>query len=254
MFTNPRQAIRRNVPARGGLPVLSLALILGLGAGAAAVAVVAAPAPAQAAETTLIVPQHVQVNPALSLIPTSVSTPISRARAALDLAVSHTLANRLVKARAALEVVRLNITKAHVAGLAQIGAPPTDPESDEPPGPPSVLAVLGLEHRVGMDLVPLFNHRTGPKIVDALRYTLRRAHLKRDVMVDTVIALPPEGAGSDYADGMADTLSSYTQEVNQLETGLETYQLSPVGKVALGKALIRVRATKAKVNDAFGVE
>jgi hypothetical protein len=71
-------------------------------------------------------------------------------------------------------------------------------------------------------------------------------------MLDVVIALPPEGAGSDYADGMADTVPSYVTEVNRVKTTLAQYQLTDSARLGLHRALDRIRATQAKVNEAFG--
>ena len=115
--------------------------------------------------------------------------------------------------------------------MALIGAPPTDPESDDLPGPPAVIAVLGLEHRIGMGVVDLFDGMKRPGVVRALRVTLGTTHHRRNVMLDRVIALPAEGARDDYADGMADTLGIYNQEVQKVTTALRTYRLSPSGRV-----------------------
>lgn len=181
-----------------------------------------------------------------------VSTPITRANAALTKATAEVQANHPRRAVRALRDLRYQLGRAHVAAMRLIGAPPTDPESDEPPGPPAVLKVLGLEHRVGVKVVPLFNGRTRTDVVDGLRAVLNSTHRRRDVMLDRVIGLPAEGARGDYEDGMADTLGQYTQEVNQLSTAVTTYKLTSTSKVTLDHALTRVRATKAKVDATFG--
>ena len=185
-------------------------------------------------------------------LPRVVSTPITRANAALTRATAELAAHHPRRAIAALNDLRYQLGRAHLAAMNLIGAPPTDPESDEPPGPPAVLNVLALEHRVGVRLVPAFNGRTRTDVVDALRLVLSSTHHRRDVILDRVIALPADGARGDYEDGMADTLGQYTQEVNQLSTAVTTYRLTSAGKVALNSALTRVRATQAKVNTAFG--
>jgi hypothetical protein len=185
-------------------------------------------------------------------VPRAVSTPITRANAALTRATTELKAHHPRRAIAALNDLKYQLGRAHVAAMNQIGKPPTDPESDEPPGPPAVLTVLALEHRVGTRLVPTFDGRTRTDVVDALRLVLYSTHHRRDVILDRVIALPAEGARGDYEDGMADTLGQYTQEVNQLSTAVSTYRLTSAGKVALDNALTRVRATQAKVNAAFG--
>jgi hypothetical protein len=77
-----------------------------------------------------------------------------------------------------------------------------------PPGPPSVIAVLALEHRGTMGIVPLFNGRKHSDIVQELRDTLYVTHTLRQQMLTRVTGLAPEGAGADYSDGMSDLLSS----------------------------------------------
>ena len=151
-----------------------------------------------------------------------------------------------------MRTVRRQGTQAQLVATALIGAPPTDPESDDLPGPPAVLAVLGLEHRIGMQVVDRFNGMKRFWVVRALRRTLGTTHYRRDIMLDKVIRLPAEGGLDDYADGMADTLGIYTQEVQKVTTALRTYRLSPSGRVGLRRALVRVQATNAKVNRAFG--
>ena len=67
-----------------------------------------------------------------------------------------------------------------------------------------------------------------------------------------MIALPPEGDIDDYADLIADKLTIYPQEVKQVKSALATYTLTPVARDGLQAALVRVTATKAKVQKAFG--
>jgi hypothetical protein len=185
-------------------------------------------------------------------VPKSVADPIRRARSALNQANVQVQAREYAKALDSLVAVRVNVSQAQKAGMAQIGAPPTDPESDDLPGPVSVLAVLNLEHRVTMVVVQLFDGMKSEKVVASLRYTLWKAHGARDVMLDAIIALDPEGEGADYADGMADTLGLYASEVKLVTGALQQYRLSPAGRLGLRNALDRVRATRAKVNKAFG--
>jgi hypothetical protein len=183
---------------------------------------------------------------------TSVSVPIQRASAALQRAVTQLRAHRYGEARASLETVRIKGRRAQEIATGLIGAPPTDPESDDVPGPPAVLAVLGLEHRIGIQVVDLFNGQKGQRMVRALRTTLWATHGRRDIMLDKVIQLPAEGARADYADGMADILGTFKQEVTSVTTALKTYRLSPSGRIGLRRALVRVKATNLKVNRAFG--
>jgi hypothetical protein len=180
------------------------------------------------------------------------STPLIRANAALARATTQLRTGHPGQAIAALKDLTYQQWRAYSAAVKLIGAPPADPESDEPPGPPAVLQVLALEHRIGIQLVPLFNGRTRADVVHALRLALYRTQYRRGLLLNRVIALPPEDARSDYEDGMADTLGQYTQEVQQLSKAVATYRLTSAGRTGLRNALIRVRATKAKVDAAFG--
>jgi hypothetical protein len=213
--------------------MLSLALMLGLG--------LSGPPATAAADGS-----------AKAAIPASVSRPIAHARTALSLAAANLRTHHYGAAVGSLNSLIVQVNAAHTAGMAQIGRPPTDPESDDLPGPPSVLAVLALEHRVSAGLVGPFNRLSNARAVDALLAVLWAAHHRRDTMLNRVIALPDEGAGADYADGMADTLGIYAQEVRAFSTGLRTFQLAPRASAGLHNALLRVEATNAKVNRAFG--
>ncbi|CUR57296.1 exported hypothetical protein [metagenome] len=180
------------------------------------------------------------------------ATPITRANDALAEAQAELKARHPRRAIAALEDLKLYVGRAHRQAVDQIGKPPADPESDDPPGPPAVLAVVKLEHRVLLGLVPTFDGRTRTDVVDALRAVVRSSQHRRDVILDQVIALPAEGEGGDYADGMADTLSQYTQEVTLFTGALATYELSDGGRTGLTNGLARVLATQAKAEAAWG--
>lgn len=179
------------------------------------------------------------------------STPMTRARAALVAAHARLKLRRYAKALVSLKALRANLGQAHRAGMAQIGKPPADPESDEPPGPAAVMAVLNLQHRIMM-AVPLFNGMKTTAVIESLRYTLLTAHRLRNAMLSRVIALPAEGAGGDYDDGMSDTLELYTGEVTLITRALGLYQLTPAARVGLTKALARAQATEAKVTLRWG--
>ncbi len=185
-------------------------------------------------------------------LPSSVAIPIRRAQAALKTAKARLQGGQYAQGVTALRALRANVLKAHKAGIAQIGKPPANPESDETPGPASITAVLNLEHTAGTGVVALFDGMTRANVVTALRYTLWSTHVTRDRMLKKVIGLDPEGAGADYADGMADTVGIYTAEVDQVTRALQEYRLSPAGTVGLNSALTRVRATEARVLKAFG--
>jgi hypothetical protein len=177
---------------------------------------------------------------------------IRRGRSKLNAATRAFGRGEYTKALASLGALRYCVYRAHRAGMYQIGRPPADPESDEPPGPPAVIAVLNLEHLVTMRITPLFNGRTNSRIINPLRYTLYKTHVRRDRMLNRVIRLNPNGAGADYDDSMADTLGIYTAEVNLITRALEEYRLTTLSHDGLSAALARVRATRAKVNRRWG--
>jgi hypothetical protein len=182
----------------------------------------------------------------------TVSTPISRADAALADAKTEIQARHPLRAIDALLRVRSNVVRANLAARDLIGKPPADPESDDLPGPPAVFAALALDHRMASGLVPLFDGRTRADVVDTLGLALYATQHQRNLMLDQVIALPPEGDGADYADGIADRLGVYPKEVQQLSTALSTYRLTSAARQMLHNALVRAIATKAKVDAAFG--
>ena len=130
-------------------------------------------------------------------------------------------------------------------------AAPADEDAETTPGPDSVIAVLGLDQTAVTTIADLFNRRTGV-IVNSLASGLVAAMNNRDRLLTSVIKLDPEGAGADYADGMADTVESYDDEVANITEALADDQLSPVGRSALTAALARSKAARSKVTTAFG--
>jgi hypothetical protein len=184
--------------------------------------------------------------------PRATATPIQKAREALERAVTRFAQHRIQRGLDALATLRRTAGVAHRAAVNKIGKPPTDPESDELPGPPAAFAMLTLEHQIGVRLPPIFNRMRRERVLSSLGYTLWLTHRRRDLMLDKVIALNPEGQRAEYADGMADTLSAFTNEVKTLRNGLDTYVLTSSGRSKLTSALNRVKATRARVNTVFG--
>jgi hypothetical protein len=189
---------------------------------------------------------------ARAALPTSVSRPIRLANEALTTTENMLADRKYGKALESLNTLRIDVRLANNAAIDQIGLPPPDPESDEPPGPAGVFAVLNLDHRVGMHLVVLFDGLTRADVVGELDLVLKRMHARRDAMLDAVIALPAEGARGDYDDGMSDTLTTYSAERVLLSTALQQYELTDAARVALTEARVRVRATQAKVTAVWG--
>jgi hypothetical protein len=181
----------------------------------------------------------------------TVSGHVTRARAKLDAAIASLQAQRYRAAVTNLRTLKGQLRKAHTAAKALIGLPPTDPESDDPPGVAAVLNVAALEHRVTTQLVPRFDGLDGDTVVGPLGKALNVADACRDVMLQKVIALSA-AKRDDYSDGLADTLPSYGNELKTIDTALTTHDLSTLGRSALGKAKHVVAATQAKMKKPFG--
>jgi len=177
---------------------------------------------------------------------------ITWADAALARAVANIRAHQNARAAKALAAVRWQTGLANAAAIALIGAPPTDPESDDPPGPPAVLAALRLDNRMITGSVTQFSQTTKARLVYQLRLTLDAVQGRQNVVLNRVIALPPEGAGDDYTDGMSDTLAVYARQVKTISTALATFNLGPSGTAGLTEALATAKATQKKVNRAYG--
>ncbi|QBR93276.1 hypothetical protein EXE57_14150 [Nocardioides euryhalodurans] len=182
----------------------------------------------------------------------SAGSHIRAADAALAKASAQVRARQYRRAVRSLASAARHTGSANTAAQALIGAPPTDPESDDPPGPPAVLAATKLDYRVSTGAVALLDDLRRPTVVRALRRTVRVAQVRRDEMLDEVIALPEEGDGADYADGLADTLGQYQREVDSLAAALDSFTLSPGARIGVTNALSRARATNAKMVEAFG--
>ena len=185
-------------------------------------------------------------------LPGPVANPIQHARTALTKTQDQMAAHRYGRALDSLRVLRRNVAKANNAATGQIGLPPTDPESDDPPGPTAVFAVLKLDHRITMVLTPLYDGLGRLDVVSSLNSTLRRTHGRRDSMLDAVIALPAEGDRADYDDGMADTLTVYPSEEELIAAALQGDELINTARTGLTNALARVQATDKKVGAVWG--
>ncbi|MDX6408316.1 MAG: hypothetical protein QOE13_1387 [Gaiellaceae bacterium] len=184
------------------------------------------------------------------VLPTRVAAAIRRTETALDNAEEHVDEADYAKALVSLRAVRANLGRADKAARHQMNAV-ADPNAETTPGPDSVIAVLTLDQEAVVRVAGLFNGNTGTLVTD-LSSTISTAQLTRDRLLNAVIALDPEGAGADYADGMPDTLDGYTDEAANITEALADDKLSAGGKGALNAALARSNATLAKMNSAFG--
>jgi hypothetical protein len=182
----------------------------------------------------------------------TVKTDVAAARAALSRATTRAGAGDVAGTTTALTTVRSHTRHANTGAKALIGAPPTDPESDDVPGPPAVTAALKLDAAIVSAVVPLYGGSRAGTLAGAFNSTLRRAQASRMPMLQQVAGLPPEGAGADYADGMADMLPLFNKEVKVLTTGLQGAPAT--GKVHAGLTNALARATQAQkiVKKAWG--
>ena len=190
------------------------------------------------------------------VLPGRVASAIRRTQRALDHAEEHIDEGEYKQSVTSLRAVRRNMYRADKAARRQMNAAVVEPPEDsdvEPTtaGPDSVIAVLTLDATISQSLSGLFD--TNSKgVVDGLTHATYRTLNARDRLLDSVIALDPEAAGADYADGMADTVDGYADEVATLTEALADDQLSVGGRKVLTKALTQVQATNAKVLLAFG--
>jgi hypothetical protein len=173
----------------------------------------------------------------------TVATPIKAGQAALASAQTQIHNHKLVKAATSLATVRTKLAAAHKAAMVVVNNPPSDPETN-PNLSASVVAVFAFEHQIVMGLVDEFDGRTNTTIVSAMN--------KRDVMMDAIIPLDPDGVGAGLADDMPDTLPIYSKEVTTITTELNTSTLIASGRTALQDALTHAKATNAKVNATWG--
>jgi hypothetical protein len=185
------------------------------------------------------------------VLPSRIAAAIRRTENALENAEEHVDEAEYSQAIISLRAVRQNLARADKAARRQMNAVPADPEAETTPGPDAVIAVLNLDQEAVVRVAGLFNGNSGT-LVTALTSTISTAQLTRDRLLNTVIALDPEGAGADYSDGMADTLDGYADEVANITEALADDKLSTGGAGAMRTALARSNATLAKVNAAYG--
>jgi hypothetical protein len=185
------------------------------------------------------------------VLPASVANPMHRTEQSLNAAKQAIASGDTAKAVSSLKAVRGNVIQANNAARAQMTAQPTDPESETPPGPDSVEAVLTQETTVATRLAGMLNGKRG-MVVDGISPALRSTVNVCDSLVSTVTALDPEGSGGDYADGMSDILPDFDSEVATLQADLNNEQLSAGGRSVLAAALDKAKKTQAKMTAAYG--
>lgn len=200
-------------------------------------------------------PSSARASTADTCVPTAPTTAwkpaVARANTALTAALTNLQHQKFRRARAHLHTVRHQTRIAHTAATALIGRPPTDPESDDPPGVAAVIGVSNFEHKVSTQLVPKFDGQKRPKLVHRLGNTLNTAVACRDVMLAKVIALKP-GKRDDYVDDLSDSLGGYGKEKTAMSAALSGDDLTAAGRRFLTKALAVVTATNTAMQRVFG--
>jgi hypothetical protein len=184
------------------------------------------------------------------VLPSRVANAISAAQNQLSASGASVRAGKPGKAAASLKALQRAVVEADKAARQQMSPTPNS-EADAPSGPDSVIAVLTLDQTIIKTLARLFDARSGA-IVDAETHALFATLNTRDKLLNTVIGLPAEGAGADYADGMPDTIPGYDSEVATLTNVLSTATLSAGGSKVIQAALAQSKRTQARVNNAFG--
>jgi hypothetical protein len=195
------------------------------------------------------------VPPALDdevVLPSRVSAAMDRTASALDRSESRIDDQQYGSAAASLSALEADLVRTYNAANVQFHAPPTDPEAEATPGPSSVIALLTLEQWAITRLAGLYDRITDPIVLNRLGSALNTALTKRDRMLNAVLKLNPVGAGAAYADGMADSLEGYADEVANLSEAQKFDRLTTSAREALTNALSRSQAAAAKVNAAFG--
>jgi hypothetical protein len=225
-------------------------LVLGL---AAACLAAASPTPgrsASAADSTPSVagPMNALGDGEQTPVAGSVSAPLRRARNTLAAAEVQIVRRRYGLALDALRELRVDLIQAHAAGMAQLAIRPADDDED-PPGPPAVFAIFGIEHRVTVRLAGWFDGAQTEEVLSEIRRTLRITHARRDAMLHAIIRRE-----DDFGDGMADELPTYDTEVAVIRRALDEDELFGSARFGLESALARVQATQAKATRAFGGE
>jgi hypothetical protein len=176
---------------------------------------------------------------------------LTAANTAMTKALTNLRHHQYDKATHQLRVMKRQALTANTAASRLIGKPPTDPESDDPPGVTAVLRVSGLDHALTTKLVPLFSDPNGHHVVAPLSKGLNTVVTCRDQMLGKVIALKP-AARDDYVDGLSDTVAVYPKELTALASALAGDGLTPAGRTAIQQAQRVVTATDAAMERVFG--
>jgi hypothetical protein len=225
-------------------------LVAMLALATAVVAVVATTAGANTAHKAQTAKVTAAADDDAVVLPSRVGNAITRGQNLLEAAGTSIDSGSPAQAATQINNVVLAVRRVDEAARAQMNAP-ADPNSETTPGPDSVVAALTFEQGAVTMLAGYFDGKSGTT-VDALTHSLFSTLNSRDKLLNAVIALPAEGAGADYSDGMADTVAGYDDEVANLKEALANDTLSAGGKKVITSALAQSTKTDAAANAAFG--
>ena len=179
---------------------------------------------------------------------------VKQIRTALKAVVAASKAGQKQAAARRLTAVSPLLGTARASAAAQIGLPPPDPESDEIPGPGAVQAVMNVDHRIVTLALPLLAGLPA-RSASSLAATVVRVATCRDGVARQVAGLPmgEGGEGTEYMDAMADSLTSFQQELKAFKQAQAPGQHLPsVAGTRLTRARTVVQATFKAMKKSFG--
>jgi hypothetical protein len=185
------------------------------------------------------------------VLPSRVANAITRGQNLLEAVGTSIDSGDTAKAIAQLSRISNAVARVNKAAVAQMNAAPADPEAETTPGPDAVVAALAFEQGAITTLTGYFDSKTGT-LVDSITHALFATMNTRDKLANSVLALDPEGAGAGFADGMADTVAGYDDEVANITEAIANDTLSAGAKKVLNSALKQSQAVDAKMTAAFG--
>jgi hypothetical protein len=187
------------------------------------------------------------------VLPARVDAALHRTVDAVDRATAAIDDRRRRAARRALRAARFDLERSYLAVLRQVQAPPpAEGEEESTAGPDSALAGLNVDQYAIARLAGLFDRIQRARPISWIAKALTEAEASRAELIGVLVALDPEGAGAPYADGLADTVPSYSDEVAAIAEALADDHLVPASRDALNAALAQSMQAAAQMTAAFG--
>ena len=187
------------------------------------------------------------------VLPARVDVALHRTVGAVDRSTAAVDDRRWRAARLALRAARLDVERSHLAVLRQVQAPaPAEGEEESASGPDSALAGLNVDQYSIARLAALFDRLKRPGMIRRIKTALAKVQTGRADVIGVVIGLDPEEAGAPYADALADTVPTYTDEVAAITEALADDHLVPASRRALSTALARSKRAETEMTTAFG--